>query len=66
MPDREKYRQKALDCTAAAENMRDPQERASMLAIAKLFMKLADRVGLRHDRATAHRPTGDLPVEKDS
>jgi hypothetical protein len=66
MPDREKYRRKAYDCVAAAEHIRDPQERAAMLAIAQAFMRMADRVGARHERATAHRATDDQHPANDS
>ena len=66
MPDREKYRQRAYDCVAAAEHIRDPQERAAMLAIAQAFLRMADHVRDRHERATAHRPPGDIHPENDS
>ena len=59
MPDREKYRRKAQECIAAAEHMRNLQGRAAMLTIAQAFMKMADRVGARYQRATAHRPVDD-------
>ena len=66
MPDRENDRHRAQVCVAAAESIRDPQQRAAMLAIAKLFMKMADYVGARHNRATAHRSAGDEHPENDS
>ncbi len=66
MPDREKYRQRAHDCVPTAEHIRDPQERAAMLVIAQAFMRMADHVGARHKRATAHRPAGDARPENDS
>jgi hypothetical protein len=39
--------------------LRDPQERASLLVIAKTYMKLADRIGASHERGTAYRFQGE-------
>ncbi len=66
MPDRDSYRGRALECTAAAEHIRDLQERAAMLAIAQAFLKMADRIGARYERATAHRVNSDQHPDKDS
>jgi hypothetical protein len=66
MLDRDQYRKKAESCIAQAEMMRDPQERASILAIAQLYLKLAERVVGRYDQATAHRQAGEAYPEHDS
>jgi hypothetical protein len=65
MPGRNEYRKKAVACVAQAEMIRDPQERAALLTIAQTYIRLADRIGMRLERGTAHRPTGEQP-EKDS
>ena len=44
MPSRDLYRQKAEDCVVQAESIRDPQERASLLAIAQMYLELAARI----------------------
>jgi hypothetical protein len=38
------YRERAIECAAAAELVRDPRERATLLAIAKAFMNMARHV----------------------
>jgi hypothetical protein len=59
MPARDEYRKKAEACVAQAGLLRNPQERASLLVIAQTYIKLADRIGARHERATAHRSQGE-------
>jgi hypothetical protein len=66
MPGREEYRRKAEITIAQAELLRDPQERTALLVIAKTYLKLAARIGERHDRATAHPDEGDRHPENDS
>jgi hypothetical protein len=59
MTTRNHYRKKANDCIAQAEAMRDAKERVILLQLAQGYLKLADLVGERHDRGTAHRDQGD-------
>jgi hypothetical protein len=66
MPSRNEYRNKAFDCLIQAEAIQAPGERAAILKIAQLYMKLADRIGVRHDHATAHRHRGDAHPDRDS
>jgi hypothetical protein len=54
MPGQDDYRRKAETCVAQADTIRDPQERAALLTIAQLYMKLAARIRSRCERATAH------------
>jgi hypothetical protein len=55
METRQRYRDKALECTSAADHARDSGERLKLLTIARLFMNLAERAASPFDRATAHR-----------
>ena len=66
MPTRDEYRKKAEACVAQAELMRDPQERASLLVIAQTYLKLADRIGARHERGTARRSQSEARAGNDS
>jgi hypothetical protein len=51
MPGRDEYQGKAETCVAQAKIIRDPQERAAILSIAQLYMKLSERVTThRRDR----------------
>ena len=52
---RERYRDKALECTSAADQTRDPGERLKLLSVAGLFMTLAEHVASQLDRGTQHR-----------
>jgi hypothetical protein len=54
MADRAEYRRKAQEAVAQSELLRDPQDRACLLIIAKAYLSLADRVDKRQDYATAH------------
>jgi hypothetical protein len=47
MSPRSKYRNHAVACLTAAQRMRYPSDRRAMLEIARLYLKLADRVGVR-------------------
>jgi hypothetical protein len=66
VPNRDQYRKKATDCISQAELLREPQERAALLAIAQMYLKLANRIRARHERGTAHREQGDQHPENDS
>jgi hypothetical protein len=61
MDPRKRYSDKALECTSAADHAHDPGERLKLLAIARLFMSLAEHVTGRLDHNTQHR----LPVHPD-
>ena len=39
---RTKYRRKALDCLARARSLDDPEQRAEMLRLGKMWMSLAE------------------------
>jgi hypothetical protein len=56
---RDEYRIKVVVCAARAELIRNPQERAAMLTIAKGHLDLADYVGSCLERGTAHRDQSD-------
>ena len=66
VPTREEYRRKADACVSQAELIRDPQARAAMLAIAKGYLDLADYIGARLERSTAHRDQSDQHPQNDS
>ena len=46
------YQRKAETCVARAETVSDPQERAAILGIAQLYMKLSEHVSEPHERST--------------
>jgi hypothetical protein len=52
----EDYRCKATACVIQAETMRDPHERASILAIAQLYLKLAERIAADFSKALRPEP----------
>ena len=60
---RDDYRGKAIDCVTQAEVIRDPHERAALLWIAQVYLKMAERISKRHERGTAHRLTGNLHLK---
>ena len=66
MHSRDQYLIKTVDSLAKAGLIRDPQERAAMLTIAKGYLDLADYVGARLERGTAHRDQSDQHPQKDS
>jgi hypothetical protein len=49
---RDRYRDKAIECTSAADHAHDPAQRLNLLNIAQLFMKLAEHVTSRPDGMT--------------
>jgi hypothetical protein len=63
---REGYQKKAQDILAQAEVIRDPGERACRVAIASAYFQLADLFGVRPERGTSHRTTGDQRRASDS
>jgi hypothetical protein len=66
MSTRDEYRSKALDCRIQAEALRDPRERSSLVRIAQLYTKLANRIVGRYDRGTARQDQNDSQPENDS
>ena len=58
METRQRYREKAAECSVAADHTNDPGERIKLLSIARLFVKLSEHVTHRFDRSTAHRSFG--------
>jgi hypothetical protein len=66
VPARNEYREKADDCLLQAELICDSRDRAALLALAQFYMKLADRIGQRHERGTAHRSRGHERGQNDS
>ena len=65
MPARNEYREKADDCILRAELIRGSRNRAPLLTIAQFYMKLADRLGERHERGTApSEPTRRARAER--
>ena len=49
-----RYREIAATCLADVERLRDPGERIKLLGLAQSYLRLAEHVGNRQDRATAH------------
>ena len=66
MLSRNEYLTKAIACVAQAGIVLDPQDRAALLTIAQTYLKLADRMGARYERATVHRDQSDQHSENDS
>jgi hypothetical protein len=50
----ETYREKALKCMRAADEMRSSGERVELLGLASVYMALADYVDRGHEQGTAH------------
>ena len=48
MPSRDEYREKAKACVAQAELIDDPYGRVAMLAIARAYLRLAERIVAPH------------------
>jgi hypothetical protein len=59
----EEYRDKALECLAAAETVSDPHERLVLLEIAQRWLRLAAHVGTRNPGST---PPGEDPIPEKS
>ena len=67
MTEGNEYHRKAVHCVRTAESLRDPGERAQLLAIARAYLGLARHVAERQDRGTAHRTSEqDLRVFEDA
>jgi hypothetical protein len=61
---RDRYRDKAIECTSAADHSHDPAQRLNLLNIAQLFMKLAEHVTGRLDRGIT--PGSAKPPDEDA
>jgi hypothetical protein len=55
MSNLETYRDKALKCVHAADEVHDSGERVALLGLASVYMALADYVDRQHEQGTAHR-----------
>jgi hypothetical protein len=59
MTNLETYREKALQCTRAADEVRDPAQRVELLGLASIYMALADYVDAQHEQSPAPRGAKD-------
>ena len=59
MSDLETYREKALECVRAADEVHDSGERVELLGLASVYMALADYVDRVHVHDTAHHAGED-------
>ncbi|HEX8810572.1 MAG TPA: hypothetical protein VF742_01145 [Terracidiphilus sp.] len=66
VPCADEYRKMAKVCIAQAELIRDPQERAAMLAIAAAYLKMSEHISARHHRGADDRAQGDQDSENNS
>jgi hypothetical protein len=68
MSNLETYREKALECVRAADEIRGlrSRERVELLGLASVYMALADYVDRGHEHGTAHRGDQDQDVQKHS
>jgi hypothetical protein len=55
MSNLETYREKALECVRAADEVHDSGERAELLGLASVYRALADYVDRRREHGTAYR-----------
>jgi hypothetical protein len=66
MSNLETYREKALECARAADDVHDSGERIELLGLASVYMALADYVDHRDVHDTADRCDQDQDMQKDS
>jgi hypothetical protein len=64
MSNPETYREKALKCTRAADEVHDSAQRVELLGLASIYMALADYVDARHERGPAHRGDQDQDAQR--
>jgi hypothetical protein len=55
MPNLETYREKALECVRAADEVHNSGERVELLGLASVYMALADYVDRGHEHGAANR-----------
>jgi hypothetical protein len=66
MSNLETYREKALECTRAADKLRGTAERVELLGLASIYMALADYVDARHEHGAACRGDQEQDMQNDS
>jgi hypothetical protein len=66
MSNLETYRNKALECTRAADEVRGTAERVELLGLASIYMVLADYVDARPERGLEGRGDQEEDTQKDS
>jgi hypothetical protein len=66
MSNLETYRNKALECTRAADEVRGTAERVELLGLASIYMALADYVDARPERDLAGGGDQEEDTQKDS
>jgi hypothetical protein len=66
MSNLETYREKALKCVYAADEVRGSSERAELFGLASVYMALADYVDHRHEHDSTHHADQDRGRQKDS
>jgi hypothetical protein len=64
MPNLETYREKALECMRAADEVRGSRQRVELLGLASVYKALADYVDRGHEHSTGRRDDED--IQKDS
>jgi hypothetical protein len=64
MSNLETYREKALQCTRAADEVRDPAQRIELLGLASIYMALADYVDAQHEHGPGHRGAQDQDTRR--
>jgi hypothetical protein len=66
MSNLETYREKALKCVRAAEEIHGSRERVELLGLASVYMALADYVDRGHEHDAAHRSDQCQDMQKNS
>jgi hypothetical protein len=66
MSNLETYREKALECSRAADSVLDSGERVELLGLASVYMALADFVDQRHEHVVADSGDQDWDMRRDS
>jgi hypothetical protein len=64
MSNLETYREKALKCTRAADEVHDAGQRVELLGLASIYMALADYVDAQHERGPAYRGEQDQEAQR--
>ena len=66
MSNLETYREKALKCVRAAEEIHGSRERVELLGLASVYMALADYVDRGHEHDATHRGDQCQDMQKNS
>jgi hypothetical protein len=64
MQNLETYREKALKCTRAADEVHDTAQRVELLGLASVYMALADYVDTRHEHSPPYRLDQDHDIQR--